>query len=204
MSHTSHPHDGPGAGYQPRRWWVPDQNLDYPDHPHRPRPRQIEIFDVTLREGPQHYPVILDAHDMVCIAEASAAIGIRRIDIWPVVSDATRVAMQRIARELPQLEMYSPCRPGVAGDLDAAEACGAAAVVLMVPSPQPAVLQGSRPRDDGRVLDQAWQTAEQAKRRGLKVVAGTGGSFRSHPDALEPLYRGAVEAGVEAVTIADS
>jgi isopropylmalate/homocitrate/citramalate synthase len=197
-------HDGPGAGFQPGRWWVPDQDLDYTDHPHRPRPRSVEIFDVTLREGPQHYPVIFNADDMCAIARASAAIGIRRIDIWPVVSEATQVAMRRIRDELPQLEMYSPCRPSMPGDLDAAERCGAAAVVLMIPSPQPPVLEAARPRDYSRALDQVWQTADQARQRGLKVVAGTGGSFRAHPDALEPLYRGAREASVEAVTIADS
>jgi len=116
-----------GAGFQQGRWWVPEANLSYADHPDRPRPRSVEIFDVTLREGPQHYPVILDADDMCAIAEASASIGIKRIDIWPVVSQATRVAMQRIGRTLPQLEMYSPCRPGVPSDLDEAERCGAAA-----------------------------------------------------------------------------
>jgi isopropylmalate/homocitrate/citramalate synthase len=193
-----------GVGYQRGRWWVPEANLNYADHPDRPRPRSVEIFDVTLREGPQHYPVILDADDMCAIAEASASIGIKRIDIWPVVSEATRVAMQRIRRDLPSLEMYSPCRPGVPADLDEAERCGAAAVVLMVASPQPAVLQGDRPRDYARLLDQAWQTADRARQRGLKVVAGTGGSFRSDPDTLEPLYTGARQAGVEAVTIADS
>ena len=80
---------------------MPDQDLDYVDHPHRPKPRRVEIFDVTLREGPQHYPVIFNADDMCAIAEASAAIGIRRIDIWPVVSEATQVAMRRIRHDLP-------------------------------------------------------------------------------------------------------
>src|SRR5579859_3664186 len=144
---------GAGAGYQRGRWWVPEANLNYTDHPDRPRPRSVEIFDVTLREGPQHYPVILDADDMCAIAEASASIGIKRIDIWPVVSEATRVAMQRIALALPQLDMYCPCRPGVPSDLDEAARCGAAAVVLMIPSPQPAALERGQPRDYGRILE---------------------------------------------------
>ncbi|HVA23571.1 MAG TPA: LeuA family protein [Chloroflexota bacterium] len=201
---TTHEQSSLGPGYQQGKWWVPNANLDYRDPPHRPRPRSIELFDVTLREGPQHYPIILDADDMVRLAEASASLGVKRIDVWPVVSEATRAAMKRIAATLPQLEMFCPFRPNVLDDLDQAEQHGARGVVLLIPSIQPAVLQRSPEPDYSHRLDAAWKAAETARSRGLRVVAGTGGSFRPEPEALASFYRGAANAGVEAVTIADS
>ncbi len=87
-------------------------------------PDNVEIHDVTLRDGEQQAGVEFTADDKVRIAEALAESGIHRIEAGlPAVSPADREAIEHmVALDLPtQIYAFSRC---MISDVDLAAECG--------------------------------------------------------------------------------
>lgn len=97
-------------------------------------PEQVQIHDVTLRDGEQQAGVEFTADDKVRIAEALAAAGIHRIEAGlPAVSPADREAVERIvAADLPtEIYAFSRC---MIPDVELALETGVKGVVMEVPA----------------------------------------------------------------------
>lgn len=97
-------------------------------------PEQVQIHDVTLRDGEQQAGVEFTADDKVRIAEALAAAGIHRIEAGlPAVSPADREAVERmVAADLPtEIYAFSRC---MIPDVELALETGVKGVVMEVPA----------------------------------------------------------------------
>jgi len=94
----------------------------------------LQIHDVTLRDGEQQAGVVFTADDKVRIAEALAEAGVHRIEAGlPAVSDADFQAVKRIAAAgLPsQIYAFSRC---IVDDVKLAWVCILAVVIPVPPS----------------------------------------------------------------------
>jgi isopropylmalate/homocitrate/citramalate synthase len=97
-------------------------------------PEQVQIHDVTLRDGEQQAGVEFTADDKVRIAEALAEAGIHRIEAGlPAVSPADKEAIERmVAADLPtEIYAFSRC---MVPDVELALDCGVKGVVMEVPA----------------------------------------------------------------------
>lgn len=97
-------------------------------------PEQIQIHDVTLRDGEQQAGVEFTADDKLRIADALSETGIHRIEAGlPAVSRADREAVTRIAAAGFETEVYAFSRCMVS-DVQMAIDCGVTGVVMEVPA----------------------------------------------------------------------
>lgn len=97
-------------------------------------PEQVQIHDVTLRDGEQQAGVEFTSDDKVRIAEALAEAGIHRIEAGlPAVSPADKNAIERmVAADLPtEIYAFSRC---LVSDVELALDCGVKGVVMEVPA----------------------------------------------------------------------
>ncbi|HSJ84989.1 MAG TPA: pyruvate carboxyltransferase, partial [Acidimicrobiia bacterium] len=97
-------------------------------------PSQVQVHDVTLRDGEQQAGVEFTSDDKLRIAEALAAAGIHRIEAGlPAVSPADKKAIEMmVAEDLPtEIYAFSRC---MVPDVELALDCGVSGVVMEVPA----------------------------------------------------------------------
>jgi len=97
-------------------------------------PSQVQVHDVTLRDGEQQAGVEFTSDDKLRIAEALAGAGIHRIEAGlPAVSPADKKAIEMmVAEDLPtEIYAFSRC---MVPDVELALDCGVAGVVMEVPA----------------------------------------------------------------------
>jgi isopropylmalate/homocitrate/citramalate synthase len=194
-----------GRGHEPGRWWVPDANRDW-DQTGRPATNvgKVTIHDVTLREGEQGYGVILTAREMVRIAEELVRVGVPRLEMWPILSKENTEALTEISTLSPALDTYAMVRPGFKEDLDLARQCGATGVIVFTLSMNDWIARHALGKDADEIADEILEGIRLAKEEGFKVVCGPGDAFRTPVARLKRLFTGAVEAGVDSVSVNDS
>lgn len=97
-------------------------------------PPEMEIHDVTLRDGEQQAGIEFIADDKLRIAEALSEAGIHRIEAGlPAVSPADREAVAKIASAGLDADVYAFSRCMVS-DVELALECGVKGVVMEVPA----------------------------------------------------------------------
>ena len=97
-------------------------------------PSQVQVHDVTLRDGEQQAGVEFTSDDKLRIAEALAGAGIHRIEAGlPAVSPADKKAIEMmVAEDLPtEIYAFSRC---MVPDVELALDCGVSGVVMEVPA----------------------------------------------------------------------
>jgi isopropylmalate/homocitrate/citramalate synthase len=95
---------------------------------------QVQVHDVTLRDGEQQAGVEFTSDDKLRIAEALAGAGIHRIEAGlPAVSPADKKAIEMmVAEDLPtEIYAFSRC---MVPDVELALDCGVSGVVMEVPA----------------------------------------------------------------------
>lgn len=131
-------------------------------------PAEVEIHDVTLRDGEQQAGVIFTTDDKIRIAEALAAAGVHRIEAGlPAVSEADASAVRRIASMgLPsKIYAFSRC---MVDDVKVAVDCGVQGVVMEIPSSRHLIELGYRWSVD-RAIELSIAATRFAHDNGLKV-----------------------------------
>ena len=97
-------------------------------------PENIQIHDVTLRDGEQQAGIVFTADDKMRIAEALSEAGIHRIEAGlPAVSPADTEAVKRIATAGFDAEIYAFSRCMIS-DVELALECGVSGVIMEVPA----------------------------------------------------------------------
>jgi isopropylmalate/homocitrate/citramalate synthase len=128
----------------------------------------LQIHDVTLRDGEQQAGVVFTADDKVRIAEALADAGVHRIEAGlPAVSTADFEAVKRIAGAgLPaQIYAFSRC---IVDDVKMAVDCGVTGIVCEIPSSRHLIELGYQWSVE-RAIDAAIQATSYAHEQGLIV-----------------------------------
>lgn len=165
---------------------------------------QVQIHDVTLRDGEQQAGVVFTADDKVRIAERLADAGVHRIEAGlPAVSDADAEAVRRIvALDLPsKIYAFSRC---MVDDVKRAVDCGVEGVVLEIPSSRHLIELGYRWSVD-RAIDLSVEATRTAHDNGLAVTFFPIDATRaSVEDYLNLVERVADDGHIDALALVDT
>jgi hypothetical protein len=155
-------------------------------------PDQIQIHDVTLRDGEQQAGVEFTADDKIRIAEALAEAGVQRIEAGlPAVSPEDEKAVRAIAdRGLPsEIYAFSRC---MIDDAKRAVDCGVDGVVMEIPSSRHLIEMGYRWSVD-KAVELSVEATSYAHEQGLKVaffpIDATRAALDDYLDLMERVAR---------------
>lgn len=150
--------------------------------------QKVTIHDATLRDGEQTPGVVFSAEDKFRIAQGLVEAGVTRIEAgMPAVSEADRSAIRRIAKELPQAEIFAFAR-ATRGDVGMAADCGAKGVVIEVPIGYPKLKYQFNWTWE-KVYEKSADCIRYAKEKGLYAVYFPYDATRANEDDLENLLR---------------
>jgi isopropylmalate/homocitrate/citramalate synthase len=167
-------------------------------------PRQIQIHDVTLRDGEQQTAVVFRRNEKVEIAKQLDALGIHRIEAgMPAVSPQDRAAIQDIASLGLKAKIFSFARC-VIDDVKTAKECGCSGVVVEIPSSDH-IIKNAYGWPLERAMKSSIDATLAAKEAGLYTVFFTVDSTRTEVDRLLDIMQHVAEEGhMDAFTLADS
>jgi isopropylmalate/homocitrate/citramalate synthase len=164
----------------------------------------IQIHDVTLRDGEQQAGVVFTADEKVRIAEALAEAGVHRIEAGlPAVSpDDERAVREIVRRNLPAtIYAFSRC---VIDDVKRAADCGVDGVVMEIPSSKHLVELGYRWTIE-RAQELSIEATTYAHEQGLTVSFFPIDATRADVnDYLSLVGRVAEEGHVDALGLVDT
>jgi isopropylmalate/homocitrate/citramalate synthase len=167
-------------------------------------PDDIEIHDVTLRDGEQQAGVIFTADDKVRIAEALAEAGVHRIEAGlPAVSEDDERAVREIAaRGLPStIYAFARC---MVDDVKRAVDCGVDGVVMEIPSSRHLIELGYRWSVE-RAIELSIEATAFARDQGLKVSFFPIDATRADlADYIELVGRVADEGHIDGMGLVDT
>lgn len=166
-------------------------------------PLDIEICDVTLRDGEQMPGVVFRADEKLDIALRLDEIGIEVIEAgFPVVSAAEKNAVKEVC-DLELNAKISALSRSVKGDVDAALDCGVDMISIFIAASELHLkhkLHMSCPEAIRCALD----TVEYAKDHGLIVRFSAEDATRTDFDILKKLYKKAEEYHADYISMADT
>lgn len=166
-------------------------------------PLDIEICDVTLRDGEQMPGVVFRADEKLDIALRLDEIGIEVVEAgFPVVSAAEKNAVKEVC-DLGLNAKISALSRSVKGDVDAALDCGVDMISIFIAASELHLkykLHMSCPEAIRCALD----TVEYAKDHGLIVRFSAEDATRTDFETLKKLYKKAEEYHADYVSMADT
>jgi isopropylmalate/homocitrate/citramalate synthase len=162
-------------------------------------PRPVALHDVTLRDGEECADLAWTVEDKVAIAEALAALGLRRTELFLTVPGWYEAVRAILARRLP-LTLYVTWEPGrVERVLD----LGVRHVMVWYRASD-VFQRGVLGQDRAALRDQALAQIARAKTQGLYVNVFLPESSRATLDQLRADLGAFAAAGADAFTLVDS
>ena len=132
-------------------------------------PSNVQVHDVTLRDGEQQAGVEFTSDDKVRIATALAEAGIHRIEAGlPAVSPSDADAIKRMVGEGLPTEIYAFSRCMVP-DVELALDCGVSGVVMEVPASHHLIEKAYRWPVE-KAIEASVEATKYAHDNGLKVT----------------------------------
>jgi methanogen homocitrate synthase len=163
----------------------------------------IEICDVTLRDGEQTPGVAFTREEKVDIARMLDEMGIEIIEAgFPAVSQGEKDAIKAIA-DLGLNAKICCLSRAVKGDIDAVLDCDADMAGIFVGTSD-LHLQYKHHKTQDEAVNCAVEALEYAKRHGLIVRFAAEDSTRTSLDFLKRFYKAGEDAGADYVSIADT
>ncbi len=167
-------------------------------------PDEVQIHDVTLRDGEQQAGVEFTADDKVRIAEALAESGIHRIEAGlPAVSPADKEAIERmVAADLPtEVYAFSRC---MVPDVELALNCGVKGVVMEVPASHH-LIEKAYQWPVERAIEASVEATRYAHENGLEVTFFPIDATRSTmTQLLDDLEAVATDGHVDKIALVDT
>lgn len=165
---------------------------------------QVEIHDVTLRDGEQQSGVEFTADEKLRIAEGLAEAGVQRIEAGlPAVSPSDEKAVRMIVdANLPSaIYAFSRC---MVDDVKRAVDCGVEGVVMEIPSSRHLIELGYRWSVE-RAMELSIEATRYARDQGLKVSFFPIDATRAAIDEyLGLVSRVAEEGHIDALVLVDT
>lgn len=167
-------------------------------------PQQVEIHDVTLRDGEQQAGIIFTRDDKIRIAEGLAELGVHRIEAgMPAVSPNDEAAIKEIVKRNlgPEIFCFARC---MEKDIRLAADCGVSGIVIEIPASEHLITKGYRwPME--KAIELSIKATSIAKELGLYTVFFTIDATRSDMEWLLALVdRVAQEGHMDAFTLVDT
>ncbi|MCD1295692.1 homoaconitate hydratase [Methanocella sp. CWC-04] len=181
------------TGYSKNEWMKYVQN-DIGD---------IEICDVTLRDGEQTPGVTFTREEKIDIARMLDEIGVEIIEAgFPVVSQAEKESIKAIAGLGLDAKICCLSR-AIKSDIDAVLDCDADVVGIFIGTSD-LHLKYKHKKTQQEAIDCIVPAVEYAKRHGLIVRCAAEDSTRTDLDFLKRYYKAGEDAGADYVSIADT
>lgn len=167
-------------------------------------PKNLQIYDVTGRDGEQRPGVVFRKEDKVRIAQKLDEIGIHRIEAgMPAVSAEDFEAVKEIAHLGLHSQVFAFSRARK-DDVDRALKCGVSGIVIEAPSSDDLIQTAFEWKKD-KVVQTAIEATEYAKSHGLFTTFFAVDSTRADPKFLRRLYTSVVrESRVDGVAFVDT
>jgi len=163
----------------------------------------IEICDVTLRDGEQMPGVVFRADEKLDIAMRLDEIGVEVIEAgFPVVSAAEMNAVREVCN-LGLDAKISVLSRSIKGDVDAAVECGADMISIFI-AISDLHLKHKLHMSCPQAVSCALQAVEYAKEHGLIVRFSAEDATRTDFDLLKKVYKKAEEYHVDYISVADT
>lgn len=164
---------------------------------------EIEICDVTLRDGEQTPGVAFTTEEKIDIARLLDEVGVEIIEAgFPATSQGEKAAVKAITSLGLNAKICCLSR-AVKGDIDAAIDCGADMIGLFIGTSElHRVYKHKKSQDE--IIDCAVEALEYAKRHGLIVRFSPEDGTRTELDFLKRFYRAGEEAGADYVGVVDT
>ncbi|MEI8191880.1 MAG: homocitrate synthase [candidate division NC10 bacterium] len=191
-----------GMPYFAPQYWV--SPLNYEPVVKRGYPEQVEIYDVTLRDGEQTPGVAWNEDERIRIALALEEMGIRRLEIgMPVVSETIPRAIKRLLQMNLRTELVALCR-SKRDDIDLCADIGLRAVIVEHPI-NPYLCKHALDLSVDQLLERLITSISYAKAQGFHVNFFGWDAFRTSIPYLQKIYGTVVrEAKPDSVTLTDT
>jgi methanogen homocitrate synthase len=167
------------------------------------KPWNIEICDVTLRDGEQTPGVSFSCEEKVKIATKLDEIGVEVIEAgFPAVSQNEAHCVKTIANLGLDARVCGFCRARE-GDIQTAIDCDVSMVSIFIPTSELHVrLKFKKPREE--VLADSLKMIDYARDHGVLVRFAAEDASRTDLPFLKEVYRGAAEHGAVLLSFADT
>ncbi len=167
------------------------------------KPEDIEICDVTLRDGEQTPGVIFTREEKIDIAEKLDSIGVEVIEAgFPVVSPAEAAMVKDIAHLGLDARICCLAR-SVARDIDVALRCDVDFVSIFIATSD-LHLKYKYHKTFEEAESCALDVLDYAKDHGLTVRFAAEDATRTEINVLKSIFRAAEEHGADYISIADT
>ncbi len=168
-----------------------------------PKPDDIEICDVTLRDGEQTPGVVFSREEKITIAEKLDSIGIEAIEAgFPVVSEEEEATVREIAHLGLDARICCLAR-SVAKDIDVALRCDVDFVSIFIATSD-LHLKYKYHKTFEEAKSCALDVLDYAKDHGLTVRFAAEDATRTDINILKSIFKSAEEHGADYVSIADT
>jgi methanogen homocitrate synthase len=166
-------------------------------------PKEVTIYDVTLRDGEQYPGLVFQKEDKIRIAEALDRLGVKRIEAgMPAVSNDDYEAVKEIVKRV-KANVVAFCR-GMKSDVDLALETGVWGVIVEVPSNERLIKEGYKWEQED-VIEKAVTTCNYAKKNGLHTTFFLIDSSGSEPEWLRPIVQETVSrAQIDSIVAVDT
>lgn len=165
--------------------------------------KDIEICDVTLRDGEQTPGVAFTKEEKIDIARILDAIGVEIIEAgFPIVSQGEKESVKAITALGLDAKICCLSR-AVKSDIDAVLDCDADMVGLFIGTSN-LHLKYKHKKTQDECIECAVSALEYAKKHGLTVRFAAEDSTRTDLEFLKRYYKAGEEAGADYVSIADT
>lgn len=173
--------------------------MDFIDH----KPGEIEICDVTLRDGEQTPGTAFTKGEKIDIARALDAIGVEVIEAgFPVVSISEKDMVREVAHLGLNARICCLSR-AVISDVDAALDCDVDVVSIFI-ALSDLHLRYKYHKTFREIVDCAFETLDYAKDHGLGVRFAAEDATRTEIGVLKRVFREAEDRRADYVSIADT
>ncbi|MCK9152436.1 homocitrate synthase family protein [Methanobacterium alcaliphilum] len=166
-------------------------------------PKNITIYDTTLRDGEQTPGVCLGTPEKLEIAKKLDELGIHQIEAgFPVVSDQEKLSVQNIVKEDLDAKILVLSRTKKE-DIDVALDCDVDGIITFMATSD-LHLEHKLKLTREQALNVCMKSIEYAKDHGIFVAFSAEDATRTDLDFLKRIYKKAEDYGVDRVHIADT
>ncbi|ENN95980.1 2-isopropylmalate synthase [Methanocaldococcus villosus KIN24-T80] len=166
-------------------------------------PKNVYIFDTTLRDGEQTPGVSLTVDEKVEIAVKLDELGVDVIEAgFPISSLGEREAIKKICSLNLNAEICGLARARKE-DIDAAIDCGVDRIHTFIAT-SPLHRKYKLKMDKEEIIERAIEAIEYIKEHGIKVEFSAEDATRTELNYLKEVYKKAIEAGADIINVPDT
>jgi len=166
-------------------------------------PKEVKVFDTTLRDGEQTPGVSLTVENKMEIAAQLDKLGVDIIEAgFPITSEGEKEAVKKIANAKLNAEICGLSRVKKE-DIDACLDCDVDIVHTFV-STSDIQIEYTIKKTKEEVYAMAVDAVEYIKKHGVKCLFSAMDATRTDLDYLLRIYKGAEEAGADIINVPDT